>query len=148
MRTHTCLLCLSLHLSLLGAGLPAQAQVYRCSGPSGEPLFTQQPCGEAVPLDGAAAPVAAGAPASGLRPGELSWLKARERDRGKAAHRPKRRGAAREGVDERQAYQCQRKRRLLDAVKAKLRRGYKPTQGEGLRRRRQGYEDYIAAFCS
>lgn len=147
MRTHTLLLCLTLHLSLLGAVLPAQAQVYRCSGPSGEPLFTQQPCGEALSLEvGAAADT--NAPSGGLRPGELSWLKARERDRRKASHRPKRRSAARAAAAERQAYQCQRKRRLLDAVKAKLRRGYKPTQGEGLRRRRQGYEDYIAAFCS
>ena len=143
MRTHSRLLC----LSLLAAALPVQAQVYRCTGPSGEPLFTQRHCGEPVALDTVKpGPPSSGSP-TGLRPGELSWLKARQRERGKAARKARRRAAPKSSAVDRQAYQCQRKRRLLDAVRAKLRRGYKPAQGEGLRRRRHGYEDYIAAFC-
>jgi hypothetical protein len=49
---------------------------------------------------------------------------------------------------DRQAYQCRRKRRDLEALDAELRRGYKAARAPALHRRRQAYRDYLATFCS
>jgi hypothetical protein len=49
---------------------------------------------------------------------------------------------------QRQAYRCRHKRRALEAVRAKLRHGYKPASGERLRRSRRAHEDYLSTFCS
>lgn len=139
-----------LSLPLLAVSLSAGADIYRCTGASGEPSFSHRPCaaGSAVvPIDKPAPARSAG----GLRPGEKSWLQAREREKRRLnRRRTSSRAAAstRTGAGDRRAHQCLRKRRALDAVKADLRRGYRPAQGEKLRRRRRSYQDYLDAFCS
>ncbi len=42
---------------------------------------------------------------------------------------------------------CWRKRRQLEAVEKRLRRGYRASESVTLRDRRDGYEDYIRRFC-
>ena len=127
---------------------PSAAEVYRCTGEFGEVMYSQLPCDAAITI---AVPFAESASAfpsgEGLRASELAWLRARAQGRS-ASRRPAREtGTLRETTKARQAYQCQRKRAGLDAVRTKMRRGYKPAQGEKLRRRRRAYEDYLEAFC-
>jgi len=113
------------------------AQIYRCDDPSGQPRFQQIPCeagGEAVQLS---PPAARWDP---LRPGERQLLKGRARpaDRRKAA-KPRDSKA----VERR----CWDKRKRLEAVSAKLRRGYKPAQGERLRRQRDNLGEFVRRYC-
>lgn len=129
------------------------ADVYRCVGESGEPAFSQRPCGSTTAAISQSRPQSA--PASpGLRASEKAWLAERQaKQRAASRSRPSGRHKAKRGRSKtardaaKQAYRCRQKRRALDAVKSKLRRGYKPGQGSKLRRRRRGHEDYLAAFC-
>ena len=92
-------------------------------------------------------PPAAASSGAGLRDSERAWLATRERREAKPP--PGKRRANKASADpQRQAYRCRAKRRALDAVKAELRRGYKPAKGERLRRRRRAHEDYLSTFCS
>ncbi|MGB5640873.1 MAG: DUF4124 domain-containing protein [Sedimenticolaceae bacterium] len=145
MRASAYLIC----LALLMPGLPVRADIYRCSGASGEPSFSQRPCGSDTTL---VIQEAAGrrGDAVGLRPGERAWLQERARGSREGAQTDRRRRVSASDAkrkSEERAHRCQKKRRALDSVASRLRRGYKPAQGEGLRRRRAGYEDYLAAFC-
>ena len=91
------------------------------------------------------------APGRGLRPAEKAWLAERERAQGRnsaAKRRVRQDQATIKRKAKRQAHRCRSKRRSLDEVRARLRRGYQPAQGEKLRRRRRAYEDYLATFCS
>ena len=130
-------------------GLSAEADVYRCRGDFGEPSFRQQPCGQnaAVMTRQAAGPAGR---AGGLRPAERAWLEQRRRSATKTRKKKRDRVSsdAAEKAVRTQAHRCRSKRRSLDEVRAKLRRGYKPASGEKLRRRRRAYEDYLATFCS
>lgn len=137
-------------LSLFLAGFSARADIYRCGGDFGEPSFSQRPCaaGSTVAVQ-QISPSAT--PASGLRPSERAWLEQRNRASrrgGVKKSSPRRTQAAAKRVAKVQAHRCRSKRRSLDEVKAKLRRGYKAASGEKLRRRRRAYEDYLATFCS
>ena len=137
-------------LPLLLMGFAARADIYRCSGEFGEPTFSQLPCGGDSTIAVRQAPSGEG-PATGLRPSERAWLDRRDREsrRGKVKKRkPRVTQAAAKTAAATQAYRCRSKRRSLDEVKAKLRRGYKPASGERLRRRRRAYEDYLSTFCS
>ena len=141
---------LCLGLSLLALAWTAGAEVYRCAGEFGEPSFSQLPCrgGSTVVTGTGTAKVA---PGPGLRPAERAWLAERERTRrrysaGKRRARPDQATIKRKAKT--QAHRCRSKRRSLDEVRARLRRGYQPAQGENLRRRRRAYEDYLATFCS
>lgn len=123
---------------------PANAEVFRCPGDAGEVLYTQHPCDAGTRI--VAAP---GVPAvaTGVRASETAWLKARQKGKSAGpAGRPVK-AAGKRAQLAKQQYQCQRKRASLAAVNADLRRGYKPAQGEKLRRRRAAYEDYLGAFC-
>jgi hypothetical protein len=141
---------LSLGLSLLALAVTAAAEVYRCAGEFGEPFFSQRPCrgGSTVVIRTGPADVA---PGPGLRPSERAWLAGRELAQGRnsaAKRRVRRDQAAIKRKAKTQAHRCRSKRRSLDEVRARLRRGYQPAQGEKLRRRRRAYEDYLATFCS
>jgi len=141
---------LSSLLVLLLVGVPAglTADIYRCPGEQGEILYSGRPCGvdAIVVLD---QPVAVPGAAAGLRPSEVRWLKARERERAgrRGQEKPRAEATKRRATADQQAYRCQRKQHQLDAVRSKLRRGYKPAQGERLRHRRRALEDYLSAFC-
>ena len=132
---------ISLICTLLLAG-SAGAQVYRCTDSSGRVTFQDVPCsgGSLLVLE----PVQA-AP-QGIRASERRWLRQREQQA-----RRKNRAAPQRGASERQARQqqqrCWKKEQQLDKVRARLRRGYKPAQGEKLRRQRRSYEDYLSRYC-
>jgi hypothetical protein len=119
------------------------AAVYRCTGEDGVPGFQALPCagqGEAPlqlpPLNALGDPI---------RPAERRWLQQRsQQDR---ATQPRRRPADTKGERRRQAERCLRQRQRLEAAQAKLRRGYKPAQGERLRRRRDEHREYLRRFC-
>lgn len=131
----------------LCSGIARPAEIFRCVGASGEPSYRQQPCDAATAIGSRSAPAVG--PAQGLRASERAWLDERHARR-RQQTRPSNRSAARPAARhaDRQAYRCRNKRRALDAVKAKLRRGYKPSQGDKLRRRRRAHEDYLSTFCS
>jgi hypothetical protein len=128
---------------------PVGAEVYRCVGEHGEPAFSRQPCGSATRVvELPVTPEAAGG--TGIRDSERRWLEQREKARQSARSKSTRRKPAATdtaGRAQKQRYQCRRKARALDAVKARLRRGYRPGEREKLRRRRADYEDYLDAFC-
>ena len=131
---------------LLVFALSARADIYRCNGALGEPSFSHRPCagGSTFSVPGAQSGTR---DAVGVRPAERAWLEQRQRGRGSRKTRPAEDPAAAKRKTDAAAYRCQRKRRLLEAVRDELRRGYKPARGEKLRRRQRGYEDYLAAFC-
>lgn len=128
----------------------AESAIYRCDGDFGEPSVRQWPCGDDSAVASGQTATATGG-GVGLRASEQAWLKQRERDsrglrgkQGRSSSSP----AAAERAARKQAYNCRKKRRSLDEVRARLRRGYKPASGEKLRRRRRAHEDYLATFCS
>lgn len=115
--------------------------IYRCLAPGGKVSFQSTRCaheGNEIAVQ----PVMSGW--TGLRTGELNLLQSyrekevRLRARSRSAKpQPK--------VVETGA--CWNKRRRLEAVRVKLRRGYKAVSGESLRRKRDDYEAYLARFC-
>lgn len=119
----------------------AAEQFFRCVQGDGRSSFQRTQCageGESVVVDS----VQGGW--TSLRTGEKSLLKSyRDRD-------SKRKQRSRKVVRKTKPAEttaCWNKRKRLDAVNAKLRRGYKPSQGEGLRRQRANYEEYLDKFC-
>ena len=126
--------------------LPALAgTIYRCDGPVG-PVFRDRPCERGVALDLDSSGPESSSAAAGLRPGEREWLRAIRRR--EAQQRPMPEGrASMQAVRDARARRCWRKRQQLEAVRARLRRGYRPAEGERLRRRRRSYEDYLSRFC-
>jgi hypothetical protein len=130
-----CLLPLSL------AGIAEAAAVYRCVGEQGEPRFQQQACagvGEKVELPPPAARWEA------LRPAERRLLQTyRGQSSAGQAASPERR-PEKPQVSERS---CWEKRRRLVRVSARLRRGYKASQGERLRNRRDDLAAFLRRYC-
>lgn len=136
--------CFSGFVCLLLAGSCQGAQVYRCPQPDGSISFQQQACAEGGTRveTGEAQAVWAS-----LRSGERSLVEQyRERDKAILKHkqqisRSRKKPAS---ADERS---CWKKRQQLESVSAKLRRGYKASKGNELRRKRDSYEGYLRSFC-
>lgn len=132
-------------LALWPAAAALATDVYRCTGPDGETMFSQGPCGaQSTPT--AIGRAATGQAASGLRAAELDWLARAERERAKAVDRRPRSGA-RPAAGKARGHDCERRRMSLQDINARLRRGYKPAQGERLKQRRRVLEEYIDALC-
>lgn len=116
-------------------------QVYRCVQADGRSSFQQTRCaqeGESIEVD----TVQSGW--TSLRAGEKTLLQTyRERDT-RFKQRTRKTTA---NPTPAETTVCWNKRKRLDAVQAKLRRGYKPSQGEGLRRKRSNYTEYLRKFC-
>ena len=126
---------------LMPAGTPA-GQIHRCPDADGGTVFQAVPCsdGEALelpPLNTVGDP---------LRPGEKALLANYRRKAGKPQVRVRSTGSRRIG-ERRQAERCLKQRQQLATVRAKLRRGYRPAEGERLRRRRDDYTEYLRSFC-
>jgi len=119
----------------------ADEQLFRCVEANGGISFQKIRC------TGQGEPIQVGSVQGGwtsLRSGEKALLKTyRERD----AKRRQRTHKVVKKTQPAETTTCWNKRKRLDAVKAKLRRGYKPSQGEGLRRQRNNYEEYLEKFC-
>lgn len=118
------------------------AQVYRCTNSLGAVSYQDSPCDteQQRVMPKLQAPVS-----SGLRPAEKAWLKQLQRRPKPKPARSTSGSAA--GDKKRQEKACWKKQKQLDAVRAKLRRGYKPAQGESLRRKRRTYEEYLFRYC-
>ena len=130
----------------VSSGVVPAAEIHRCIGASGEPSFSHRP-GAAATILSMPTSVPEAQPAQGLRASERAWLEGRER-RAAPQKRPRSRSATAGAPAKKQAYRCRNKYRALQDVKAKLRRGYRASQGDKLRRRRRAHEDYLATFCS
>ncbi len=134
MRIRMLILC-----GLCTASSVAPAAVYRCDGPAG-PAFQDMPCA-AGPL-----PVVDGAvrsSTSGLRESERRWLRQRAGRKSRSVETVRRHVRD----DRAQQRRCWKRRVALEKVKARLRHGYRPSQGERLRRQRRNGEDYLSRFC-
>ncbi len=130
-------------LFILGGGVVKATTVYRCVGAEGVPTYQQLPCA------GQGGQIRLAEPAArweALHPGERALLEDRrsgERPRQGGVPVKQRRGTTAKASER----SCWQKRRHLDAVSAKLRRGYKPAQGERLRRRRDDLADFLSRYC-
>jgi len=135
-KTKLLLIC-----TLLLAG-PAGARVYQCTDTSGAVTFQDLPCGQ----DSVAVLKRTPAASSGLRASEQRWLREREKRAPRKVRAAPQRGNARSSA-KKQEQRCWKKQQQLDEVRAKLRRGYKPSQGERLRRKRRSLDDYLSRYC-
>ncbi len=129
---------------LLLLGSVQAAQVYRCPQVDGSISFQQHACptgGERIETGEVQSTWAS------LRRGEKSlYDQYRQRDKERLSRKQ---AAAKQVKANKQAdiRTCWKKQKQLDAVSAKLRAGYKPSQGPKLRRRRDNYEEYLRKFC-
>ncbi len=127
------------------AGTQADERIFRCVQADGSFSFQRTQC----PRQGES--IVVGSVQGGwvsLRSGEKALLKTyRARD---AKLKRRARKAARKSKSKSKSVEtpaCWSKRKRLAAIKAKLRRGYKASQSEGLRRQRRDYTEYLAKFC-
>jgi len=119
------------------------ATVYRCPQPDGSIAFQQTACsqGEMISVE---------TPASGwngLRADEQARLKNRPQPRNESSKSANKAGAQTDWQGKGESKTCWGKRQQLEKARTKLRRGYKPAEGERLRRQRDAYEDYLRRFC-
>jgi len=119
------------------------AQIYRCIGQNSEVLFQAARCSSGK--QSSLSVKSTYQPSSGLRPSETRWLELRKKQRRKIKkpHKPRLKKTDFKKQDEK----CWKKQQQLDRVKMKLRQGYKPVQGDRLRKKRRSYEDYLSRFC-
>jgi len=118
----------------------ARASVYRCIGEDGHISYQQIRC------DSEARPVRLKDRQSGLsalRPGEKALLNHyRKKD---AERYRKHRGGGRKSSKD--ARVCQERKAQLEAVRAKLRRGYTLKEDAALHRKRDDTQAYLRKFC-
>jgi hypothetical protein len=139
-RALTAALCLLYPLTT--ADIAAETSVHRCTRPDGGVEFSQFPC-----------PTGSSGEQIVVEDRKTGWTPAKSgpREQQRADRRPgsgtRKASANRDAADARREDRCWKKRQLLDEVNWRLRRGYKPSKGIELRRRRARYEDYIARFC-
>ncbi|TCK17518.1 hypothetical protein DFR30_0750 [Thiogranum longum] len=118
-----------------------RADIYRCVQANGHISYQQIRCHSED------RPIALKDRRSGwspLRPGEQALLKQyRKKD---AARRRKPMAERTEPAKESRA--CWARRKKLEAVRAKLRRGYNLGEGESLHRKRDNHREFLRQFCS
>jgi len=125
-------------LLLLWQTTALAASVYHCPDPSGVPAFQATPCSDGGPIE-------LGQPAaywSAPRPGEQKLLEQLKPSRVLPSTPA---GAGRRA--EAEARTCFKKQKAIERISARLRRGYKASEGERLRRQRDEYEEYLQRFC-
>lgn len=141
MHTFTCLVITAAFLAVPFSTSGARPKAYRCVLDDGHISYQQIAC------HGNAKPMALKNKPSGwsaLRPGERALLDS-YRAKDAALHR---KPSARQKTPAKETSSCWNKRKQLETVSAKFRRGYKLTEGDKLRRKRDNYEDYLREFCS
>ena len=141
MRAFTCLAISAVFLVLPCSAASARANVYRCILPGGQVSYQQFPC------QSDDTPIRLKDQRNGwspLRPGERALL---ESYRKKAAERRRKPAAARKKTPK-DSTACWNRRKQLQAVRTKLRRGYTLNESDKLHRKRNDYEDYLRQFCS
>lgn len=141
MHTFTCLVITAVFLAAPFSTHGARTKVYRCVLDDGHISYQQIAC------HGEAKPIAIKDKRSGwspLRPGERALL---DSYRTKDAARY-RKPSAKKKKPAKETRSCWNKRKQLDAVSQKFRHGYKLTEGNKLRQKRETYEEYLREFCS
>ena len=119
----------------------ARTDVYRCVQDDGHVSYQQTRCSfESKPMKLNSRPSGW----SALRPGEKDLLNAYRRNDA-ARNRKSPAGSKQPAAETRE---CWSRRKQLEAVRAKLHRGYKLKESEALHRARDNYEDYLRRFCS
>ena len=116
------------------------AQVYRCEVDGQPVMYQDRPCARRTKSVISKQPAAI---APGLRNSEKDWL---EKHKQTPPQRPPKKPATQK--NQRQAQRCWQTRNKLSEVNIQLRRGYKPAEGDILRRTRTHYEEYLAHFCA
>lgn len=130
--------CLRLHLLFccLLAAQPLSAEgvsLYRCEI-NGVPEFRQTPC-----LEGREGRVQVIEASGGMTPSEPA-LRLKQKPK-----KPAR--VSRKSAETSNDRGCWKKRRQLERVERKLRRGYKASEYQSLHDRQREYEDYLRRFC-
>lgn len=119
----------------------ARIKVYRCELDNGQLSYQQFPC------SGEGARIELKTRKSGwsaLRKGEKSMLDAyKKRD---SSSRGRHVYVAKKPVTD--ARTCRNRRRQLDAIRLKLRRGYKLQESDELHRKRDDHADFLRQYCS
>ena len=117
----------------------AHVDVYRCVLDGGHISYQQIPCHyKDTPMKLQDRRIGW----SALRPGERGLLNSYQKEG--AALRPKASGPQQNPAKETRS--CWTRRKQLEAVRSKLRHGYKLKEGDELRRKRDNYEDYLQQF--
>lgn len=119
----------------------SETAVYRCSSAEGGVSFQHTRCageGSRVEVE----VVETGW--SGLRSGEVSLLETYRREE---AQRRNRRTAVKAVVQPVQTRACWNKKKQLEKISRKLRRGYSAASSGPLRRKRDEYQAYLVRFC-
>jgi len=130
---------------LLCPAVVSSAEVYRCIDPDGGISFQQAACkreGERIETGEAQAAWVS------LRREERKLYEAyrmRDRERIESRRKAERKRVAGRAKEDSTA--CYNKQHSLDNVQARLRAGYKPSEGDRLRRRRDYLEGYLRKFC-
>lgn len=141
MRAFTCLALSAVFLVAPFSAACARAKVYRCMLPGGQVSYQQFPCHSDD------TPIKLKDRRSGwspLRPGERALLDSYRKE---AAERHRKRPAAQKKAPK-ESPACWKRRKQLEAVRAKLRRGYTLDESDKLHRKRSNYADYLRQFCS
>lgn len=136
MRVSLALFCVTCVLSV-----PVGAAIHKCITEQGT-VYQDRSC------DGGTSVVANDggySNGSGLRASERRWLRERAEKSTRKPVAAKRRVSRTD--NKAQLRRCWERKTRLEGVRARLRRGYKPSQGDKLRRQRRNHEDYLARFC-
>ena len=117
------------------------AAAYRCVLDGGQISYQQFPCNSESRKMHLKRQSGGG---SALRPGERALLK-HYRDRELARRRKTSRTPKKPAVESRA---CWKKRKQLEAVRARLHRGYRLREADELHRKENDYRDFLRQFCS
>ena len=141
MHASTCLAITAVFLTATFSAPTSRAAVYRCLQDDGHVSYQQIPCSnESRPME--LKDRRSGW--SSLRPGEQALLNSYRKEDAARSRKPSSAGKK----PARETTACWNKRKQLEAVRSKLRRGYKLKEGDELHRKRDNYEDYLRQFCS
>jgi hypothetical protein len=140
-------------LLLLAIPLPSLSEVYRCTNGEGHITYSEEPCpgqhSDALNIDTAYPPPKYAAP-SGLRPGELRFLREieqREKLRKKRIENSRRVSAAAAKADERREEKCLRYKEKIKDLRREMRSGYTARRGNYLNEKMVEYKGEIKTWC-
>lgn len=133
--------CTLLLFTLNPIAVSAQT-VYRCPQPDGRIQFQQFACEQGVSVR--LAPSTSGW--TGLRPEENAALK-KGRQSASSSDVDRRRGSQTDWQSGGDSVSCRQRRARLDKARSKLRKGYKASEGERLRRQRDEDRAWLNRHC-
>ncbi len=121
---------------LLALGPAQSATLYKCPGVGGAPQFQQMRCsvegGAEVQVDTRTS----------------SWRRVKSSNQPKTSKKKRIKSKKVSQSKPVSEASCWRAEKRKEKASRKLRRGYKPSQGERLRQRRRDAEEYLRRFCS